>query len=137
AVDFQSVTLTNAEERLRSGLQELTDAYGADSLFIALFDEDASAIETVYAGRSTFSMCNPEVLKDRELGEFPWIRGRLEHLRLLESAGRAHAPLAQRRDAEQLASLNVGAMLVVGFNVRERLGGMLGICSSAPCPEWS
>src|SRR5690606_34806624 len=135
-VDFQSITLTSAEERLRSGLQELTDAYGADSVFIALFDEDVSTIETVYAGRSTFSTCNPDVLKDRELGEFPWIRGRLEHLRLLEIEDTLHAPLAQRRDAEQLASLNVGAMLVVGFNIRERLGGMLGICSSEASPEW-
>src|SRR5690606_31243843 len=31
AVDFQSISLTNAEERLKSGLQELTDAYAADS----------------------------------------------------------------------------------------------------------
>src|SRR5690606_3400530 len=82
AVDFQSITLTNAEERLKAGLQALTDAYGADALFIALFDDEASTIETVYAGRSTFSTCNPEVLKHRELSEFPWIRGRLEHLRL-------------------------------------------------------
>src|SRR5690606_13852713 len=127
--DFQSITLTNAEERLKAGLQELTDGYGADSLFIALFDEEASTIDTVFAGRSTFSTCNPEVLNNRELSDFPWIRSRLEHLRLLEIDDTSHAPLAQRRDAEQLASLNVGAILVVGFNVRDRLGGMLGICS--------
>src|SRR5690606_3102250 len=36
-----------------------------------------------------------------------------------------------------LASLNVGALLVVGFNIRDRLGGLLGVCSPTPNPEWS
>ncbi|HEU4616688.1 MAG TPA: EAL domain-containing protein [Gammaproteobacteria bacterium] len=137
AVDFQSVSVQNFAERLTAGLQSLTDACGADAMFIALFDDDASVFDSVYAGRSTFSMCNPEVLKQRELTEFPWIKSRLAHLRLLEILNTGSAPLAQQRDAEQLASLNVGAMLVVGFNIRDRLGGMLGVCSSVPDPDWS
>ena len=137
AVDLQSVTAGTVEQRLKAGLQSLTDASGADSVFVALLDEEAATIKTVHAGRATFSMCNPEVLGGRELADFPWMKGRLQHLRLLEIANTTSAPLAQRRDAEQFARLNVGAVLVVGFNIQGRLGGILGVCSSIPDPNWS
>jgi diguanylate cyclase (GGDEF)-like protein/PAS domain S-box-containing protein len=136
AVDFQSISLSTAEERIKAGLQALTDACGADAVFVALLDDVESAFDKVYLGRSTFSACNPEVLKDRDLAEFPWIKSRLEHLRLLEIRDTAKAPIAQSRDAEQLARLNVGALLVVGFNIRGRLRGLLGVVSATPQPDW-
>jgi diguanylate cyclase (GGDEF)-like protein/PAS domain S-box-containing protein len=137
AVDFQSITLNTADERIKAGLQSLTDACGADAVFVALLDKDAQAFDKVHTGRSTFSACNPEVLSGRELTDFPWIKSRLDHLRLLEIRDTAKAPLAQARDAQCLASLNIGALLVVGFNIRGRLGGMLGVCSTNPSPDWS
>jgi diguanylate cyclase (GGDEF)-like protein/PAS domain S-box-containing protein len=137
AVDFQSITIVTAKERIVSGLQSLTDVCGADAAFVALVAEDGNTFDKIYAGRSTFSACNPEVLQGRELTELPWVKARLEHLRLLEIKDTARAPLAQTQDAERLASLNVGALLVVGFNIRGRLGGLLGICSATPNPEWS
>ena len=136
AVDFQSVTVNNVADQITAGLQSLADVCGADAVFVALLDAEANVLERVYAGRSTFSACNPEVLCGRELGEFPWIKSRLEHLRLLEIKDTVKAPLAQSRDAEQLASLNMGALLLVGFNVRGRLGGVLGVCSHAANPDW-
>jgi len=136
AVDFQSITLSTADERINAGLQSLTDACGADSVFVALLDDVASAFDKVYLGRSTFSACNPEVLKSRELSEFPWIKSRLEHLRLLEIRDTAKAPIAQSHDAEHLARLNVGALLIVGFNIRGRLRGVLGVVSATPSPDW-
>ena len=99
AVDFQSILHSNAEERINAGLQSLTDACGADAVFVALLDDVESAFDKIYLGRATFSACNPEVLKDRDLTEFPWIKSRLEHLRLLEIRDTAKAPVAQSRDA--------------------------------------
>ena len=84
AVDFQGISLDNAKERILAGLKSLTDACGADAVFVALVDEDGNKFETVYAGRSTFSACNPDVLQGRERDELPWLKTRLEHLRLLE-----------------------------------------------------
>jgi diguanylate cyclase (GGDEF)-like protein/PAS domain S-box-containing protein len=136
AVDLQGVTAATAGERIPAGLQALTDAWGADSVFIALLDSTASAFEDVYLGRSTFSACNPEVLKGRPLGEFPWLKSRLGHLRLLEIKDTAKPSSVQHDDAAQLASLNVGAALFVGFNIRGRLGGVLGVWSAAPNAEW-
>jgi diguanylate cyclase (GGDEF)-like protein/PAS domain S-box-containing protein len=137
AVDFQSITAETAAERIAAGLRALTDATGADSVFVALVDEAGNTFEKVYAGRSTFSACNPDVLKGRQLDEFPWIKARLEHLRLLEIKDTSKPSLAHKVDADQFAGLNVGALLLVGFSIRGRRGGMLGVFSSAPNPEWS
>jgi diguanylate cyclase (GGDEF)-like protein/PAS domain S-box-containing protein len=136
AVDFQSITAATAAERLHAGLQSLTEAFGADSVFLALLDDAGAVIDKVHAGRSTFSACNPEVLQGRQLDEFPWIKGRLDHLRLLEIKDTAKPSSAQQEDAQRLSDLNVGAVLVVGFTIRGRLGGMLAVWSAAPNPEW-
>jgi diguanylate cyclase (GGDEF)-like protein/PAS domain S-box-containing protein len=136
AVDFQSLTADTAAARFTAGLQALTDACGADSVFVALFDDASASCSKVYAGRSTFSVCNPEVLQGRSLSDFPWIRARLDHLRLLEIKDTAKPSAGQAADALELARLNVGASLVVGFNIRGRLAGMLAVFSAAPNPEW-
>jgi diguanylate cyclase (GGDEF)-like protein/PAS domain S-box-containing protein len=136
AVDLQSMTPGAASERITAGLQALTDAWGADSIFIALVDKAAGSFEKVYSGRSPFSACNPEVLQGRSLDDFPWMKARLEHLRLLEIKDTASASTAQREDAERLADMNVGAFLFVAFNIRGRLGGVLGVWTAAPNPEW-
>ncbi|HEX6998921.1 MAG TPA: EAL domain-containing protein [Gammaproteobacteria bacterium] len=137
AVDFQSMSVNTADERIKAGLQALTDVCKADSVFVALTDRDGQVFEKVHCGRSMFSLCNPEVLVGRSLDDFPWIKSRLEHLRLLEIRDTAKPPLAQRADAERLASLNVASLLVVGFNIRGRLGGVLGVASASPEPAWS
>jgi len=137
AVDFQGISLDNAKERILAGLKSLTDACGADAVFVALVDEDGNKFETVYAGRSTFSACNPDVLQGRERDELPWLKTRLEHLRLLEIKDTAEPAAGQEQDAECLANLNVGALLVVGFDIRGRFGGLLGVCSATPNPEWT
>jgi diguanylate cyclase (GGDEF)-like protein/PAS domain S-box-containing protein len=137
AVDLQSITAATAAERIPAGLQALTNAWGADAIFVALLDETTHAFATIYAARSTFSACNPELLKDRLLDEFPWVKSRLDHLRLVEIKNTANASSAQHEDAQRLAGLNVGAAIFVGFNIRGRLGGVLGVFSAAPDPEWS
>jgi diguanylate cyclase (GGDEF)-like protein/PAS domain S-box-containing protein len=137
AVDLQGITAATAAQRIPAGLQALTDAWGADSVFVLLLDESASTFATVYAGRSTFSACNPESLKDRPLDEFPWLKARLDHLRLVEIKDSANPSAPQQADAQRLAGLNVGAALFVSFNIRGRLGGLLGVFSASPNPEWS
>jgi diguanylate cyclase (GGDEF)-like protein/PAS domain S-box-containing protein len=137
AVDLQSITPSTAAERIQAGVQALTDAWGADSIFVALVDEAGAQFDTVHAGRSTFSACNPEVLKGHSLAEFPWLKTRLAHLRLLEIRDTSNPTAAQRDDAQRFADLNVGAGLFVGFHIRERLGGVLGVWSSLPNPEWT
>jgi diguanylate cyclase (GGDEF)-like protein/PAS domain S-box-containing protein len=137
SVDLQSLTAATVDERIPFALQGLTDAWGVDSMFVALVDADAAAFSKIYAGRATFSACNPDLLKDRRLDEFPWLKTRLDHLRLLEIKDTANPSPPQREDAARLAGLNVGAVLFVGFHIRGRLGGVLGVWSAAPSPAWS
>jgi len=135
AVDFQSLGPNDLEDRLRSGLQRLTETSGADAIFVALLDS-AGNLEAVYAGRSTFSSCNPEVLKDRNLEDFPWMHQHLGHLKLIELKDTGEPRESQVRDADAFAQLNIAAVLAVGFEVRGELGGILGVCSSQPRPDW-
>jgi diguanylate cyclase (GGDEF)-like protein/PAS domain S-box-containing protein len=136
AVDLQSLTAATVDERIPAALQGLTDAWGVDSMFVARVDATATVFSKIYAGRATFSACNPDVLKARPLDEFPWLKTRLDHLRLLEIKDTASPSPAQHEDAERLAGLNVGAALYVGFHIRGRLGGVLGVWSAAPNPQF-
>src|SRR5688572_33344347 len=101
AVDLQSMTAATVEERIPAALQGLTDAWGVDSMFVALIDATAAAFSKIYAGRATFSACNPDVLKDRPLDEFPWLKSRLDHLRLLEIKDTSNPSPAQRERSEE------------------------------------
>ena len=67
AVDLQTINANTADERIRSGMQALVDACKADSVFVALLDEDSQTFRKVYAGRSMFSAVNPEVLQSAAL----------------------------------------------------------------------
>jgi diguanylate cyclase (GGDEF)-like protein/PAS domain S-box-containing protein len=136
AVEFQNVRSDNVAERIQNGLQTLTETTGADAVFIALLDDSGKTFEVVYSGRATFSACNPEVLKDRELNDFPWLRTHLEHLRLLEIKDTASPSLVHSADAAELARLNIRALTTVGFELANRPAGLLGIVSSTPNPEW-
>jgi diguanylate cyclase (GGDEF)-like protein/PAS domain S-box-containing protein len=136
AVDFQSLRFETYEERLKSGLQLLTDTSGVEAMFVALLDASGETLEAVYAGRSSFSVCNPEVLQGRRLSEFPWMRQQLGHLKLLELKDAASPVKGQAQDAANLAELNIASLLAVGFEIRGALGGILGICSSHPRGNW-
>lgn len=137
AVDFQCLEAEDLTERFERGLQELTDASGADSVFVAVFDISRRSFEKVYAGRSAFAVCNPEVLTGRALSDFPWMSGRLGHLGLIDISDTADPGNEQTRDAEELANLKIASLTAVGFNLGESIGGMIGVASAAPHPQWS
>jgi len=136
AIEFLNLRSDDVEERIRDGLRTLTEVTGADAVFVALLDKSGQTFEEVYAERATFSACNPEVLRNRELSDFPWIKKRLKHVKLLEIRDTGKPSPAQRVDAEQLVNLNVGALMAVGFEIGDRPAGLLGIFSSIPDPDW-
>ncbi|HUF74088.1 MAG TPA: EAL domain-containing protein [Gammaproteobacteria bacterium] len=136
AVDFQCIDEASAGERLTAGLKDLTDASGADAAFLALFDPETKRIETVYSGRSSFSACNPDVLLGQDISSLPWLVARLKHLRLLEIRDTSRPGPNQTEDAAFFAERKVAAVVLIGFDIDEHIGGILGVMSAVADPEW-
>ena len=96
AVDFQSMTESGADACIKQNLEALREATGTDATFIALIDDEQSYIESITVSKSMFAQCRPEVLKGEPLEALPWLKARLEHMRILEvrDTGRGFNPAA-------------------------------------------
>ena len=84
AVDFQNMRRETVEECVRRNLELLRGATGADCAFLATLNPEDGTIAEVQLARSAFAQCRPEGLSGLPLDGFPWLKGRLEHLRLSE-----------------------------------------------------
>src|SRR5580704_8217074 len=84
AVDFQNMRRDSLEECLRRNLELLRGASGVDCAFLAAMTAEEPVITDVQVARSAFAQCRPEALSGTTLESFPWLRGRLEYLRLSE-----------------------------------------------------
>jgi len=137
AVDLQNLTGDDAEAALQVILETLRDAIDCDAVSIALFDPAGDGVENVFAARSTFSACNPEVLKNDELTDWPWLDHRLSRLRLLGIRDTTAPEPGQEVDAEKLARMHVGAALFVGFEALGKRAGFMAFFYGQPQAAWS
>ncbi len=136
AVGVQNLDPNTYLDQLQANVDELPDATGTDSAFIALISEDGAKIESVLASCEGFAQCSPEVLADERLEDWPWIRQRLGHLRVVELADTMGGPRAAKEEIERLNELHIGAALVIGFSVHGQIAGFLGIVSEHPVDGW-
>src|SRR5215510_8444387 len=136
AVDFQSMTEATADACIRQNLDALREATGTDAAFIALIDEELSYIESLSSSKGMFAQCRPEVLKGEALAGLPWLRGRLEHMRILELRDTANVRREQVAEGERLKDLGIGALLSIAFAVEGKVCGFLGLCSVQPREAW-
>ncbi len=105
AVDFQNLTAANADPVIRQNLDILREATGTDVVFLALLDGSGDRIDSVAASRTLFADCRPQVLKGESLETLPWIRSRLEHVRIIEFRDTHAVRAEQAEDAQRLAGL--------------------------------
>src|SRR5256886_15954898 len=84
AVDFQNMRRDCVDECVRRNLELLRGATGSDCAFLAILNTEDSTIADVQVARSAFAQCRPEGLTGSGLEAFPWLKGRLENLRLSE-----------------------------------------------------
>ena len=136
AVDFQNMAETGADATIRQNLEALREATATDATFIALYDADTASIESVSVSKNLFAQCNPEVLKGEPLEGLPWLRNRLEHMRILEVRDTANARREHAAEAARLAQLNIGSLLLIGFAIQGRVSGFLGLCGVQPREGW-
>ena len=84
AIDLQSLDANKLAAQLQENITELPDAAGCDSAFLCMISEDGRTIEHVYASKTGFAQCSAEVLQGENLGDWPWLVGRLGHLSVIE-----------------------------------------------------
>jgi PAS domain-containing protein len=137
AVDLQTLDEETVEVEVPAHLAILCEAIGCDAVCIGLFDPGVMTLERVFSARATFSGCNPEVLQGRSLDDLPWLGNCTEHLRLYGINDTSSPESDQQSDAEVFASLHIGAMMLVGFDVRGRKAGFMGFFYGQPQTNWN
>lgn len=137
AVDLQNLAEDNVEARLQNILETLCEAIECDAVCIALLDAAGESMEQMYVARSTFSACNPEVLKGAPLVELPWLDEHLGHLRLLSIADTQAPDPGREQDAARLADMKIGSAMFVGFEIAGQHAGFLAFFYGQPHDSWS
>ena len=136
AIDFQNLANEHADALLRLNLEALREAAGLDALLIATFDAGHTAIEHVTGVTGLFATFNPETLRGEQLERFPYLRNRLEHLRVIEIRDTSQPRPDLAPEAAQLAELRIGAALIIGFAAQGRTSGFIALCSTLPRDSW-
>ena len=136
AVGLQNLETASYLGQLQANIDELPEATGADAAFIALISEDGAAIESVLSSCAGFAQCNPGVLAGEQIDDWPWLRERLGHLRVIEVADTLNGPGVAQDELERFNELHMGAALITGFSVRGEVAGFLAIVNQRAVEGW-
>ena len=136
AVDFQNMRRETVDECVRRNLELLRDATGSDCAFLIAFHPTELAIEDVQLARSAFAQCRPEGLQGASVDTFPWLKGRLDHLRLSELRDTSTPRKEQAAEAARFAELQIGSALLVAMRVQGKPAGFLGLAQTMPRGAW-
>ncbi len=136
AVDFQNPAGDRPDALIGPNLESLREVVGLDNFFIARFSPQRDRIASVIAANSLFASFNPETLTHDTLASLPFLRDRLEHLRVIEMRDTSQPRRELAAEAARFASVQVGAVLLAGFAVRGRIEGFIAMCSTRPRDSW-
>src|SRR5947207_1463680 len=124
------------EECVARNLELLRSATACDCAFLAPLNPEDSTIGEVKLARSAFAQCRPEGLTGIALASLPWLKGRLEHLRLSELRDTSAPRKEQTTEAAKLAELHIGSTLLVALRVQGKPAGFLGLAPTMPRGAW-
>ncbi len=136
AVALQDLDASDYREQLQGVVDEIPEATGTDAAFVALIADDGSSIETVLASCGGFARCSPAVLAGEPLDNWPWLRNRLGHLRIIEVADTLRGPRQAKDELERLNELHMGAVLITGFATQGKIAGFLAVAQERPVDGW-
>ncbi|MBV8853748.1 MAG: hypothetical protein JOY91_10125, partial [Sinobacteraceae bacterium] len=125
AVDFQNMRKEQIEETVRRNLELLREATSTDCAFLLVLRTDETFVEEVQLARSAFAQCRPEGMRELSLEDFPWLKGRLEHLRLSELRDTSSPRREQGTEARKLADLQIGSALLISLRVQGKPAAVL------------
>jgi diguanylate cyclase (GGDEF)-like protein/PAS domain S-box-containing protein len=136
AVDLQNLPDEADNAIASAALETLRGDSGADAACVALLDASSERIARVIAACGTFTICNPETLTGSAMAELPWLDARLSHLRLLGIGDTSWPSPAAGADGARLMVMGAAAALLIGFDVRGRRAGFMGLFYGQPQPAW-
>jgi diguanylate cyclase (GGDEF)-like protein/PAS domain S-box-containing protein len=136
AVDFQNMTRETQGTALRDGLEALRVTTNSDTAFMLLLDSAGREFRETHVARGAFAQGRIEELRGARLDAFPWLRRRLDHLRLTEVRDTATPRSEAAAECALLASLQVASLLVVAFRIQGRPAGLLGLANAIPRGAW-
>lgn len=136
ALDIQNARPGLLEQAISHSVDALREAAAVAAACIARFDARATRIESIVSSVSPGSRCDPQFLDACELTTLPGLSARLGHLRALEILDTGFAGEGLERVGERLSVHEVGAALMVGFEVGHRPGGFVAIFSDSPRTSW-
>jgi diguanylate cyclase (GGDEF)-like protein/PAS domain S-box-containing protein len=136
AVDFQTMTATTAADTIIVNLELLREATHVDTAFHIAIDPELNAIGDVQVARGMLATGNPEQLRGLALDELPWLNSRLAPLRVSELRDTSAPRDDQADDAAIWNHLGVGSVLIIGYTIKGRAAGMLGIANARPRDNW-
>jgi diguanylate cyclase (GGDEF)-like protein/PAS domain S-box-containing protein len=90
----------------------------------------------VYAAHGALAQCRVEAWRSAPLETYPWIRSRLDHLRLCEIRDTAAPRKDQLVEAKRFAELSIGSVLMISLRVLGQPAGILGLANALPRGAW-
>lgn len=136
AVAVQNLEPARYQEQLQSIISELPDAAGCDSAFVALINDDGNEFETVLSASIGFAQCKAEVLSGEPMENWPWLRKRLGHLKIVEVADTLNGSKVATAELRRLSDLHIGSVLMIGFSVHNEISGFLALANERPVDGW-
>jgi diguanylate cyclase (GGDEF)-like protein/PAS domain S-box-containing protein len=122
--------------QLQANIDELPDAAGCDAAFVALIAKDGGHFETVVSACTGFAQCKPEVLQGEDLENWPWLRERLGHLKVIEVADTLQGTSVSEAEFGRLSDLHIGSTLMIGFSIGGEIAGLLAIANEHAVDSW-
>jgi diguanylate cyclase (GGDEF)-like protein/PAS domain S-box-containing protein len=136
AVDFHAMRAGEVEDCVQRNLELLRAALAWDCVFLATLHPRELLIQSVQVARGEFAEACPEGLRAERLGAFPWLQGRLEHLRISELRDTRVASPEQAFDARKLAGLHMGSVVLISLKVKDAPVRLLGLAHTQPQRVW-
>src|ERR1700749_2503220 len=136
AVDFQNMRRDQIDDTIRRNLELLREATATDCAFLASFRPDELIVEDVQFARSAFAQCRPEGLRELAMDSFPWLKSRLDHLRLSELRDTSTPRPDQAAEAKRFADLQMGSTLLISLRVQGKPAAILGLAQTMPRGAW-
>jgi diguanylate cyclase (GGDEF)-like protein/PAS domain S-box-containing protein len=136
AVDFQTMTASTALDTIIVNLELLREATRVDTAFHICLDHELGSIGEVQVARGMLATGNPEQLRGQSLDSLPWLQSRLAPLRVSELRDTSSVRADQTDDASLWSHLGIGSVLIIGYFIKGRPAGLLGIGNARPRDNW-